>query len=258
MVHLTGLSVFILCCLTVFVSPRKRNHKKSGVATEQTQKAADESLRFAICLTGQVVRLELGSKIENLLNTNLKKGFHISLFILLDNELDHVKAVKDKNRFTSEKAIYANHSAVDIQSLILKQVSNSANLTVHVRLEPPKQAKFVVNGGVPPVHPSNPVGNRRIDRKRAAERLQSHMIWQSGLRECVRWMQAVEVASRTFFDFVMRLREDTFVFKKFYFYPSGYKSKLVSLASKGWGGVNDHNLIIDRAHADNLFRYIFF
>lgn len=80
------------------------------------------------------------------------------------------------------------------------------------------------------------------------------MRWQSGLRECVKWMEEIEVTQRQHYDFVMRLREDTYVFSKFYLSPKGYANKLSSLGMNGYGGINDHNLIVDRIHADKMFR----
>ena len=42
--------------------------------------------RIAICITGQLSRLELGSKLQRLVVPNLKLGFDVGLFFRLDVE----------------------------------------------------------------------------------------------------------------------------------------------------------------------------
>ena len=41
-------------------------------------------LRVALCIAGQVARLEVNSKIENILQWNEKNGVHIDVFLSLD------------------------------------------------------------------------------------------------------------------------------------------------------------------------------
>ena len=166
-------------------------------------------IRFAICLNGQLVRLELGSKIKNLINYNLKKGFHISLFVLLDNDVSHLKGAKDKFRIKKKDSLYSKFDNDSMTSLIKHYITKKAteeDFKLYVRLEPPLQNRFLVKSGKPPV---GPVASLRrapaaIRYKNAFERVQSHFRWQSGLRECVKWVQDVEFKTRSFFDFVMR------------------------------------------------------
>ena len=135
----------------------------------------EAKVRFAICVTGQLVRLELGSKIKNLISTNLVKGYHISLFILLDNDIEHIKAVKFKRRHTSKTSLYAKFSNDTLYSLIFDQVAKMApteNFKLYTRLEPPFQANFLVNKDLPP--PVTPPDKDDGDKK-AFERFQNHM-----------------------------------------------------------------------------------
>merc|ERR1719224_426191 len=80
------------------------------------------------------------------------------------------------------------------------------------------------------------------------------MRWQGGLRECVKWMQNVEVENRKHFDFVMRLREDTYVISKYYMFTRSYINRINTLKEDNFGGLNDHDIIIDRKYADVMFR----
>ena len=47
-----------------------------------------EGARVAVCLTGQLLRLELGSKLQNLILTNLHLDHEVHLYILLDNRVE--------------------------------------------------------------------------------------------------------------------------------------------------------------------------
>ena len=53
------------------------------------------------------------------------------------------------------------------------------------------------------------------------------------------------------------MREDTYIYDKFYFYPQSYKNKLSTLKINVNNGLNDHTLIVDRIYADKMFRYDF-
>ena len=72
--------------------------------------------------------------------------------------------------------------------------------------EPPLKTKFLIKEGKPPVRPTyeNRQAEMKVRYKDALLRLQNHMRWQAGLRECVKWIQAVEFKKKKFFDYVMR------------------------------------------------------
>lgn len=218
----------------------------SGVA-----KSSTNITHVAICLTGQLIRLELGSKIENLITTNLERGLHISLFVLLDNDISHGKFTKSErssSRFAIEDNPYINITSDGLSDSIRKQVppmyESVDRFRVYTRLEAPQRMEHVLTSDKSPVH----------DFEGSTRRFQHHMRWQGGLRECVKWMQATEVENRKHFDFVMRLREDTYVISKFYMFIRGYRNRIITLKEDNFGGLNDHDIIIDRKYADTMFR----
>ena len=108
----------------------------------------NKNIRFAICMTGQLIRLELGSKIKNLINSNLIEGFHVSFFIFLDNDFAHIKAVKAKDRVSTKNALYIKFNNKTLDTLIRSKITqeNKAyeNFNLYIRLEPPPQNKFLV------------------------------------------------------------------------------------------------------------------
>jgi hypothetical protein len=166
-----------------------------------------EKKSFAVCLTGQLVRLELGSKITNLIIPNLETGHYISLFVLLDNLVDEVKGAKRASRFNAAQALYSRYSGDRLSSFILKQIPEelSSRFEVHVRLEPPIASKYPSRDPWPPVCATKPSHDSVKDERSAWRRFHSHLMWQAGLRQCVLWVQQNEVKKRRFFDFFVRL-----------------------------------------------------
>jgi hypothetical protein len=216
----------------------------------------------AICLTGQLVRLELASKVFNLIVPNLIEGFHVSLFVLLSDDVKHHRAAKllQANRFNEQTSLYSNFSATDLKAKVWDRIrealdkknrsSSIDNFELHVRLEPPMQENFTITGKVP-VENFNDRALRKPGNAKA--RFMSHMRWQSGLRECMRWVQENEVREDRLFKFVMRLREDAYVFKEYIFTPSKYVG-LTAQKEQGSNGVNDRYLIANRLYADKIYR----
>ena len=92
--------MYLIIVYTIIIILSKNTCFSQNILDQSTQ------TRYAICLTGQLVRLELGSKIKNLIANNLKNNVHISLFILLDNDISNVKATKFKDRIKPDDALY--------------------------------------------------------------------------------------------------------------------------------------------------------
>lgn len=78
------------------------------------------------------------------------------------------------------------------------------------------------------------------------------------MRRCLQLVGAREVRTRRHYDFVLRLRDDTLVFGPWLFDPGAYSGYFVDLPGSvgGWQGLNDHNFVVDRAHAEPFFRYL--
>ena len=142
-----------------------------------------------------------------------------------------------------------------MKNLINAYVDYKENFSLYIKLAPPLSKDFLMFPGEPPVAPVTLTRDPEKDLNSASKRFQSHMRWQSGLRECMRWIDEVEVEKRIFFDYVIRLREDSFIFRPFYLKPYIYERfPLSSLGVNGMGGINDHTLIVARKFADSLLR----
>ena len=83
---------------------------------------------------------------------------------------------------------------------------------------------------------------------------QNNLEWLGGLRDCVKWMQAVEQEQGFFYDLVVRLREDTLAFGEWVLEGQKLKGYVSSSFLGSYRGINDHNLVLDRKWADVLFR----
>lgn len=232
-----------------------------------SKKRTHEPINIAFCLTGQLARLELLSKIKNIFLINAKLGHQVHVFIYLDNEIEEIKQTFWKYDYSSTPFI--NYNKEQLESYIIDKIQTFAmeshiveNFKVFVRLEPPIQDKYQIVGDFIPVSDKT-IHKPKKDMKDlmpeggvepAAVRFQNNMRWLGGLRECVKWMQQEEFEQKLFYDLVVRLRDDTLAFGPWKLSYEKHRNKLSSLRTGSYRGVNDHNFIIDRKYADIMFR----
>jgi hypothetical protein len=222
-----------------------------------TQITRDMPNRIAFCVTGQLSRLEINSKVLNIFIPNAEKGYEVHVFILLDNEVDKVKSTKNTkiiSAFTMDgDDPYVKMNAEDLYKYIhdlirSQQLEKDVHDRIHVnvRLEKPSKDHFVYDTRYVPMRE---VG-KGVESASADHRFQNVMRQWNGIRDCVKWMYEHEYRYRIFFDLVVRLRDDTYAIDHWYLYPDIYRS--VYTTSKyggGEDGLNDHNYVIDRAHS---------
>ena len=158
-------------------------------STGSTSKKS-EPLKIAFCLTGQLARLELWSKLSNIVIPNVKAGHTVHLFTLLDNQVEQVK--QTFWRYDYSEAPFTNYDEKKLQSYIKKK-TESANLgdkfVSRIRLEPPAQMNFPVVDGFVPVedkvmakqHVSKDgAGKNDEGMEPAADRFQNNLRWMAG------------------------------------------------------------------------------
>ena len=251
-------AAFLVVLLTTFQT-KIRPSEAYNDTTVQPRRG--EKLKIAICLTGQLARLELMSKIVNIIIPNVKLGHTVHLFVLLDSDVAEVK--QTFWRYDYSEAPFASYDVKKMQGYIAKKVFDAdlGNLFVsRVRLESPSQNQFEVVADFVPVedktiaHQNTLVGANKDGIETAADRFQNNLRWMNGLRDCVKWMQAAEQEQGFFYDLVVRLRDDTLAFAPWIFEAAQLKNSLTSLSLGSYRGINDHNLVVDRKYADVLFR----
>ena len=157
----------------------------------------DKPMRIAFCLTGQLARLELLSKIRNIFVPNAKKGHTVHMFMLLDNE-DTVK--QTYWRYDYSGTPYANFNTKKMEDFVAKKVAPyelGDKFLPRIRLEPRSQDVFEVVDGFVPVerkeinckHTVCGRGENDQGAEEADARFQNNLSWMTGLRDCVKWMQ---------------------------------------------------------------------
>ena len=218
--------------------------------------------KFAICLTGQLARLEVLSKIKNIFVPNVLRGTILQVFVLLDSNMTDVKQTFYKYDYSLNP--YANFSAAELKEYMIKhtdrQLIQQGNtfqnaIQFHVQYAPPAQNHYPLLGNRIPVTEKKISGFATVES--AASRFQNNMRWMSTLRECVKWVQAEEYKQRRFVNYIVRLRDDSYALAPWVFAPiSRYKNNLVSANIGSHHGVNDHNFVIDRRWSDVLYRGI--
>ena len=172
------------------IETKPQNVTKTKTETEKTEIKNEKPLRIAFCITGQLARLELLSKIKNIFIENAKIGNIPHIFMVLDNDIEDVKQTYWKYNYST--SIYGSHTAQDLKDIIdhSAKKNNFTNIIkTFVRLEPPSRGQFEVfyNESIT-VSDKNFVGHDgpRDNFEPAASRFQNNMRWMAGLRECAK------------------------------------------------------------------------
>lgn len=221
--------------------------------------AASDAPSFAICLNGQVLRLELASKINSLFVPNLQAGYRLDVFLHLDGNVSGVK----RTAFSKlEVKTYTDCSEQELQALVLNstlsalaKVGLGNYVAGHFRVF----ASFATTAD----HVFEIIGNKSVlpigGDFGGAVRFQRNFAMLSLLRTCMLTLADREVRDRRFYDFVIRLRDDSLVYAPWVLRPDVYAHNLMDVGVGydgvgGFGGVNDHTMVVDRLHADHMFR----
>jgi len=213
-------------------------------------------LRLAFCVTGQLARLEMHTKIENVLVANAKAGNIPHLFVWLDNSVEEVKQTYWNYNYS--ESVFGSYTRQDLKAYVDRQTAAagfSSLIRTRVKLEPPTRYEFHVIDGQVPVKDKAYTGHDgpRSNFEPATSRFQNNMRWMAGLRDCVKWVQIIEESQGWFYDIVIRLRDDTYAMGP-WIIDDSYKKRLTSAKTGAYHGINDHNFAIDREWADTLFR----
>ena len=281
--HRSHISVFVVLVF-LFSSLGSRAPKNGTVFgqdsattvryTEAREEGPRKNLRIAVCLTGQLLRLEILTKLRYLIAHNsVNLGHKIDLFVLLDN--DKLEAKQTFWRHDYSNSPYRNMTTRLLRKHLEEQVKLSiSNLTaqspnqnrtrtplhptIRVNLSPLTQSNYTIRDGKVPVGDKTGPNGEGLptvgDFEPAADRFQNNMRWLAGLRDCVKWVERSEYERKWFYDVVIRLRDDSYFLGPWSIDAETYKGAFVTAAVAPNFGVNDHNFAIDRRWADSVFR----
>lgn len=174
-------------------------------------------IKIAYCVTGQLSRLELLSKITNIFIANAKFGNTPHVYLYLDNEIHNVKQTYWHYNYSMSP--YGHMTRQELLAFIDKIQSKlgfpnkKSIVRTRVKLASPSRDLFHVVNDKVPVKAKLFSGHDgpKSNYESADIRFQNNMRWMNGLRDCIKWVQNMEVVQRYHYDIVVRLRDDSYV-----------------------------------------------
>eukprot|EP00966_Prymnesium_polylepis_P080581 1867322-Prymnesium_polylepis.1 len=196
-------------------------------------------LRIAVCIVGQLARLEIDSKVANVLKPTWdqqEKPEALDVFLALERGGYFFSNIDNG-------AIHAQQHPGCRQELPKAEVRRrfapwfaAAEYSEHVTRD------------------INLTAWKRYRRERPAEerntRLQHHLSQFAHMRTCAQLVQASEVAARRHYDLVLKMRDNTIAVSPLALSSRHLTGRCWSKGCIEWKGYNDKAMLIPRAHMD--------
>jgi hypothetical protein len=213
-----------------------------------------DPFRVALCITGQLKRIELDSKIKNLIRHSTEDGAIVDVFFVLERSDDTNKAkFSNKNTVHGDKPCSINGNRTDAveDDKIVELIK--------------EETKAWYKGGVFESHKEHLVSaltewkHYRADlegQNERQDRMRLHVSQFANVRRCAQLVEAHELTVRTFYDAVVRIRDNTLVVLPYSVKPSvlRYPDAVQVKRCHGEGGLNDKVLVLPRKHMDVAMR----
>jgi hypothetical protein len=151
----------------------------------------NKPLTIAFCVTGQLARLELGSKITRIFMPNVRAGHTVHSYILLDNKVEEVHQTFWRYNYSTTP--FSNYDQEMLENYVSKKTENynfGNKFKSRIRLEVPSQENFQIVDGFIPVdekkithkREEGQKGNNEDGVETAVVRFQNNLRWMNGLR----------------------------------------------------------------------------
>lgn len=218
------------------------------------------SSNIAICITGNIRRLELVSKIVNVIIPNIITGNSIDIFLYLESRNTDSQFTIGADSYNN--SLYEDFEEADLSKFIRRSVTqilkkrkyessliNQINLKlgIFVKLYTPQQVHFSY------VNNKLPMTAGWKDRN-ASVLFQSVFRMFNGVRQCAIWTQQIEYKKKSFYEFFIRLREDSYAISPWIFNDSSWKNSITFTDHAGFGGFCDRWFVCDRQYVDSFVR----
>ena len=236
----------------------QRVHKRDGwqaYAKERKQRAGKTKPRMGVCVTGQMARLELESKMRHFVNPNLE-AYAIDLVLVL--------APASTTRFVTNDTDAGGRMAWTKPGLLAAIARSSAtrarearaDLAVTVDDSPQNPAPFLRFEYV------NQSDKWQGEPAKMEERVRSHVRQWQALWACWKHFVRRESETRRPFDAYVKLREDSYVLDRWPVPRALYSGKVVFSKCLKWKGYNDKAVVMDayfgyHFFASQLIDYVF-
>jgi hypothetical protein len=166
---------------------------------------------FAICLTGYLPDLEIGSKIARLIKPNLARNLGISLFAYLLNQ--SVNNIEISNLKSNILKLYTES---ELSALIYDQVRKYASsFRAYVRIVSSPSDEFLY-------YPGDFRSSFSNSQQAKKHYFQREMLRLLGLRECMKLVGKDELERGKPYDFVVRIKENIYILRELLFQPQLY------------------------------------
>ena len=208
---MSSLWAVVLLCVLLAVAP-------GGLVHAMAQDAGDAQqpfrrLRIAVIVTGQLARLEVKSKLNNVILSNLRAGHVVHLFLSLDNEVDQVKQTQFYSHYNDTpwrqmtKRTLRTHlkGAVAIDPVLAKRFRTFISLKTY------RNTYTAINGASKMDKMWNGLWDSDPNRVTSEKRFDVNMRMLMNIRDGVRQVQETEVrdtASTQLHSYTVTYREE--------------------------------------------------
>mmetsp|Transcript_35713 Transcript_35713/g.91168 ORF Transcript_35713/g.91168 Transcript_35713/m.91168 type:complete len:359 (+) Transcript_35713:57-1133(+) len=217
-----------------------------GAGGQRSGEAA--RLRVAVCVVGQVARLETATKLTNLIQTNIAEGVDMDVFLVLQS---------GEARFTNTP-----HLACQVAPKSVKDAAAIFGKVTHTNIVPHEFGDYALPAEKWAHYPEK--GQQRV------QRLTNHLNQYLSWKRCARAVADAELGNGGPYDAVLRMRDNGLVLRPFHLRrmlamqvfesatrfgrpkPQAVTHEhvrvlpvLVKMCS-GWGGLNDKTMLVPR------------
>eukprot|EP00465_Bigelowiella_longifila_P005825 CAMPEP_0185265826 /NCGR_PEP_ID=MMETSP1359-20130426/28930_1 /TAXON_ID=552665 /ORGANISM="Bigelowiella longifila, Strain CCMP242" /LENGTH=312 /DNA_ID=CAMNT_0027855325 /DNA_START=17 /DNA_END=952 /DNA_ORIENTATION=- len=200
-----------------------------------------------MCITGQLRRLELETKIKNYVEVNQAMGHSVDIIAILDN------TAKPRSVNFAHNSSFSSASSASFTTI----------REVRAKLQPLVN-NLRIKSFSQPAEPVVPAWYGDFVRAKSfvtsSERVQMHVRQLTSIEHCYYEMIDLEFHKGRRYDMVLRIRDDGYIMKPIKPLNVGHRSSseevlVVANECDSWGGVNDKALLVDRMAAKVAFTH---
>jgi hypothetical protein len=215
---------------------------RHGVILQNDDDDDSSKMRAGICITGQITRLELESKLKHLIKPNLK-SYAIDLVIIVDPESSSHVNIRDAK---GEGAKIGNSAldAATIKKAASKLPLNKFSLVLYEQetaVNPDNLERYMAS-----------LNKEYMTRGERKKRALSHIRQWYTMKKCGEYFGALSKANGKY-DVLVRIRDDMNVLKPIHLEKLPYGHKMLSLDCQFWYGINDKIAVLDGMFLDQYF-----